>query len=97
MTVVAASLPRRSLWLTHVQVPSRNRIDEKSGFGGTGYVGAFGGTVELGIIGLLDCADTTLALATNAATKIKTRVAYDTLNLLIGRSPRFSERPFASL
>jgi hypothetical protein len=78
-------------------VPSRNRIDEKSGFGGTGYVGAFGGTVEPGIIGLVDCADTTLALAANAATKVKTRIAYDTWDLLIGRSARFFERPFASL
>ena len=38
---------RRELCKVQLHVPSKNRIDEKSGFVGTLKIGAFGGIVEI--------------------------------------------------
>jgi hypothetical protein len=70
---------RRELCAVQLHFPSKNRIDEKSGFVGTLKIGAFGGIVEIAAgagaiaLGAVVWAPAALALSAIVAATEKTR------------------------
>ena len=86
MAVARVTSPlRRSLREAQFHMPMRNCIDEKSGFAGTGYVGAFGGTVAIAgeVVSVVDdCADAEAAVMAMAVATVKARMRYDKQNVL---------------